>query len=59
MKSLSRVRPFATPWTEAYHVLPSTGFSRQEFWSGVPFPSPERKGKQMIVNYPELDEIIF
>ena len=41
MKSLSRVRLFATPWTVAYHAPLSMGFSRQEYWSGVPFPSPE------------------
>jgi len=41
VKSLSRVRLFATPWTVAYHVPPSMGFSRQEYWSGVPLPSPE------------------
>ena len=40
MKSLSRVRLFATPWTEAYQAPPSMGFSRQEYWSGLPFPSP-------------------
>ena len=40
MKSLSHVRLFATPWTVAYQVLPSRGFSRQEYWSGLPFPSP-------------------
>ena len=40
MKSLSRVRLFVTPWTVAYHAPPSMGFSRQEYWSGVPFPSP-------------------
>ena len=40
VKSLSRVRLFATPWTVAYHVAPSMGFSRQECWSGLPFPSP-------------------
>ena len=38
---LSHVRLFATPWTVAYHVPPSMGFSRQEYWSGFPFPSPE------------------
>ena len=38
---LSRVRLFATPWTVAYHAPPSMGFSRQEYWSGLPFPSPE------------------
>ena len=41
MKSLSRVRLFATPWTVAYQASPSRGFSRQEYWSGLPFPSPE------------------
>ena len=40
MKSLSRVRLFATPWTGAYQGPPSMGFSRQEYWSGLPFPSP-------------------
>ena len=40
MKSLSRVRLFATPWTVAYQAPSSTGFSWQEYWSGLPFPSP-------------------
>ena len=40
MKSLSRVRLFATPWTVAHRAPPSMGFSRQEYWSGLPFPSP-------------------
>ena len=40
MKSLSRVRLLATPWTAAYQAPPSMGFSRQEYWSGVPLPSP-------------------
>ena len=40
MKSLSRVQLLATPWTAAYQALPSMGFSRQEYWSGVPLPSP-------------------
>ena len=40
VKSLSCVQPFATPWTVAYQVPPSMGFSRQENWSGLPFPSP-------------------
>ena len=39
VKLLSRVRPFATPWTVAYQAPPSMGFSRQEYWSGVPLPS--------------------
>ena len=37
--SLSRVRLFVTPWTVAYQASPSMGFSRQEYWSGLPFPS--------------------
>ena len=40
MKLLSHVRLFATPRTVAYHVPPSMGFTRQEYWSGLPFPSP-------------------
>ena len=36
-KSLSRVQLLATPWTAAYQALPSMGFSRQEYWSGVPY----------------------
>jgi len=38
VKSLSRVWPSATPWTAAYQAPPSMGFSRQEYWSGVPLP---------------------
>ena len=40
VKSLSRVQLFATPCTVAYQAPPSMGFSRQECWSGLPFPSP-------------------
>ena len=40
MKSLSRVRLFATPWTVAHQAPPSMEFSRQQYWSGLPFPSP-------------------
>ena len=40
VKSLSRVRLFETPWTVAYQAPPSMGFYRQEYWSGLPFPSP-------------------
>ena len=38
--SLSRVRLLANPWTAAHQAPPSKGFSRQEYWSGVPLPSP-------------------
>ena len=40
VKSLSRVRLFMTPWTAAHQGPPSMGFSRQEYWNGVPSPSP-------------------
>ena len=46
VKSLSRVQLFATPWTVAYQASPSMGFSRQEYWSGLPLPSPK-----LILNY--------
>ena len=39
-KLLSHIRLFATPWTVAPQAPPSMGFSRQEYWSGLPFPSP-------------------
>ena len=40
VKLLSRVRLLVTPWTAAHQAPPSMGFSRQEYWSGVPLPSP-------------------
>ena len=40
VKSLSHVRLFATPWTVACQAPLSMGFSKQEYWSGLPFPSP-------------------
>ena len=43
VKSLSHVQPSATPWTTAFQAPPSMGFSRQEYWSGVPLPSPTTK----------------
>ena len=40
VKSLSRVQLFVTPWTVACQAPPSMGFSRQEYWNALPFPSP-------------------
>ena len=62
VKSLSRVRLFATPWTVAYQAPPSMGFSRQKYWSGVPFPSPnnmlsEKKKSHKRSHYMILCEI--
>ena len=45
VKSLSLVRLLATPWTAAYQAPPPMGFSRQEYWSGVPLPSPQQKAR--------------
>ena len=46
VRSLSRVQLLATPWTAAYQAPRSMGFSRQEYWSGVPLPSPIRSMNQ-------------
>ena len=53
-KSLSRVQLSATPWTVAYQALPSMKFSRQEYWSGLPFPSP---GDLPILGKAQLIEV--
>ena len=46
---LSRVWLLGTPWTAAYQAPPSMGFSRQEYWSGVPLPSPEICAMKVIL----------
>ena len=51
VKSLSRVWLLVTPWTAAYQAPPSMGFSRQEYWSGVPLPSPVRAFR--VVSIPQ------
>ena len=48
--SLSRVWLFATPWTVAHQAPLSMGFSRQEYWSGLPFPSPKQLGEELKQN---------
>ena len=45
VKSLSCARLLATPWTAAHRAPPSMGLSRQEYWSGVPLPSPDKRVK--------------
>ena len=42
LSRFSRVRLLVTPWTAAYQAPPSMGFSRQEYWSGLPLPSPDQ-----------------
>ena len=61
MKSLSCVRLLATPWTAAYQAPLSMGFSRQEYWSGVPLPSPDlhtnfSRGRSSGLVFPSLEE---
>ena len=51
VKSLSRVRLFATPWTVAYQASPSMEFSRKEYQDGLPFPSPEDLPNQTWVSH--------
>ena len=51
VKSLSRVRLFATPWTVAYQAPPSMAFSRKEYQNGLPFPSPEDLPNQTWVSH--------
>ena len=58
VKLLSRVQLLVTPWTAAYQAPPPMGFSRQEYWSGVPLPSPmsyltvkKRKLRKTIENH--------
>ena len=50
VKSLSRVRLLATPWTAAYQAPPPMGFPRQEYWSGTPLPSPNKNGSYNLYN---------
>ena len=46
LSCFSRVRLCATPWAAAHQALPSQGFSRQEHWSGLPFPSPVHESEK-------------
>ena len=48
VKSLSRVRLFAAPWTVAYQAPLSMGSSRQEYWSGLPLPSPSDRSSYLL-----------
>ena len=54
VKSLSLVQLLVTPWTAAYQAPPSMGFSRQEYWSGLPLPSPS-----MDMSLSKLRELVM
>ena len=53
VKFLSRARLLATPWTAAYQAPPSMGFSRHQYWSGVPLPSPKNLSNLFNYWYPK------
>ena len=62
MKSLSHVQLLVTPWIAAYQAPPSMGFSRQEYWSGVPSPSliyPEETIIEKDTHTPVLIAALF
>ena len=59
MKSLSRVQLLATQWTVAYQASLSMGFSRQEYWSGLPFPSPASQDKINTISFQSKAGIIW
>jgi len=59
VKLLSRVRLFMTPWTAAYQVPPPMGFSRQEYWSGVPLPSPSMLSRLVITFLPRSKHLLI
>ena len=58
VKSLSHVWLFATPWTAAYQAPPSMGFSRQEYWSGVPLPSPHASKVMLKILQARLQQYV-
>ena len=58
-KSLSRVQLLATPWTAAYQAPLSRGFSRQEYWSGVPLPSPDNPLSRNLIPQSSLWIILY
>ena len=59
VKPLSRVQLFATPWTAAYQAPPSMEFSRQEYWSGLPLPSPTKSNTAIQIHFPQNISFIF
>ena len=58
-KLLSRVWLLTTPWAAAYQAPPSMGFSRQEYWSGVPLPSPKSKDRHYKILEENINSIWF
>ena len=59
VKSLSRIWLLATPWTAAYQAPPSMGYSRQEYWSAVPLPSPKKLPKVHEIHEQNIESNFF
>ena len=59
VRSLSRVRLFATPWTAAYQIPLPMGFSRQEYWSGLPLPSLNMLSRLVITFLPRSKHLLI
>ena len=59
VKSESEVAQSATPWTAAFQAPPSMGFSRQEYWSGVPLPSPNMVFRLVITFLPRSKRLLI
>ena len=60
VKSLSRIRLLVTPWTTAYQAPLSMGFSRQEYWSEMPLPSPVKSTKYSLkIIFKKIFEGVF
>ena len=59
LSHLSRVQLFATLWTVAYQAFPSMGFSRQEYWSGMPLPSPNMQMTPLLCKKRRLKSLLM
>ena len=59
LSRFSHVQLLATPWTAAYQAPPSMGFSRQEYWSGVPLPSPYQRAVRFLFSYSLEHESLY
>ena len=59
LSHFSRVRLCATPWTVAHQSPLSMGFSRQEYWSGLPFPSPHTLKTSFFPFHPQVDKAMI
>ena len=59
VKLLRHIRLLVTPWTAAHQAPPSTGFSRQEYWSGVPLPSSQMYATFIVIKNHKMDYCVI